>query len=104
ELQLEYAVGVQSSVSVWEPGEQPLPAKPRKQTGRPAKLLRRDENHQPVSAKELALALPKTAWKKITWREGSKKNLRSRFAAVRVRPAHRDYWQSGRMALDRMAH
>jgi len=35
ELQLEYAVGVQSSVSVWEPGEQPLPAKPRKQTGRP---------------------------------------------------------------------
>jgi SRSO17 transposase len=93
-LQLEYAVGVQSSVSVWEPGRQPLPAKPRKSTGRPSKLLRRDGNHQPVSARQLAIALPETAWKEITWREGSKKNLRSRFAAVRVRPAHRDYWQS----------
>lgn len=28
ELHLEYAVGVQSSLSVWEPGRQPLPAKP----------------------------------------------------------------------------
>jgi hypothetical protein len=41
----------------------------------------------------LAIALPATAWKRISWREGSKK-LGSRFAAVRVRPAHRDYWQS----------
>jgi SRSO17 transposase len=39
ELCLEYAVGVQSSMSVWEPGKQPLPAKPRKPTGRPPKLL-----------------------------------------------------------------
>lgn len=93
ELQLEYAVGVQSSVSVWEPGKQPLPAKPRRPTGRPPKLLQRDEKHQPVSAKQLALALPKTVWKAVSWREGSKK-LGSRFAAVRLRPAHRDYWQS----------
>jgi SRSO17 transposase len=88
-LQLEYAVGVQSSVSVWEPGKQPLPAKPRKQKGRPPKLLRRDENHQPVSTKQLAIALPETVWQEVTWREGSKK-LCSRFAAVRVRTAHRD--------------
>jgi SRSO17 transposase len=93
ELELEYAVGIQSSVSVWEPGQQPLPAKLRKETGRPPKLLRRDKNHQPVSAKQLAIALPETAWGEVTWREGSKK-LRSRFAAVRVRPAHRDYWCS----------
>lgn len=92
-LQLEYAVGVQSSVSVWEPGKQPLPAKPRKQKGRPPKLLRRDENHQPVSTKQLALALPETAWQAISWREGSKR-LGSRFAAVRVRTAHRDYKHS----------
>jgi SRSO17 transposase len=93
ELQLEYAVGVQSSVSVWEPGQQPLPAKPLRPRGRPPKLLRRDENHQPVSTKALAVALPETAWKQIRWREGSKK-LHSRFAAVRVRPAHRDYKKS----------
>ena len=93
ELQLEYAVGVQSSLSVWEPGQQPLPAKPRKEMGRPPKLLRRDEKHQPASVKQLAIALPETAWEEVAWREGSKK-LHSRFAAARVRPAHRDYEQS----------
>ena len=30
------------------------------------------------------------AWKDIGWRPGSQGILRSRFAAVRVRPAHRD--------------
>jgi SRSO17 transposase len=93
ELQLEYAVGVQSSASVWEPGHRPLPAKPRQKMGRPPKLLRRDKNHQPVSTRQLAIALPEKAWEKVAWREGSKK-LCSRFAAVRVRPAHRDYWRS----------
>src|SRR3984885_7245822 len=35
ELDLQYAVGVQSSMTVWEPGKQPLPAKPRGKMGRP---------------------------------------------------------------------
>jgi SRSO17 transposase len=39
----------------------------------------------------LALGLPSAAWKEIGWRHGSEETLRSRFAAVRVRPAHRDY-------------
>jgi SRSO17 transposase len=38
----------------------------------------------------LALDLPSSAWKNIGWRQGSQGILRSRFAAVRVRPAHRD--------------
>jgi SRSO17 transposase len=41
----------------------------------------------------LALSLPAPAWKTVTWRQDAKQNLRSRFAAVRVRPAHRDYWR-----------
>src|SRR5256714_10368651 len=40
-LGLQYVVGVQSSMTVWEPGKQPLPAKPRGKTGRPARLLQR---------------------------------------------------------------
>ncbi len=91
ELNLPYVVGVQSSMTVWAPGTAPLPAQPWKGNGRPPKLLRRDDQHQPVSLKALALALPRTAWKNVTWREGAKRNLRSRFAAVRVRPAGRDY-------------
>jgi SRSO17 transposase len=90
-LGLQYAVGVQSSMTVWEPGKQPLPAKPRRKMGRPPLLLQRTNGHQPVSVKQLAMSLPATAFKKIAWREGADRKLQSRFAAVRVRPAHRDY-------------
>jgi SRSO17 transposase len=90
-LGLQYAVGVQSSMTVWEPGKQPLAAKPRGKMGRPPRLLQRSTDHQPISVKQLAMSLPSTAFKEITWREGTDRKLRSRFAAVRVRAAHRDY-------------
>ncbi|HET7872687.1 MAG TPA: transposase, partial [Terriglobales bacterium] len=91
QLGLSYVVGVQSSMTVWEPGKQPLPAKPRGKMGRPPRLLQRSAAHQPVSVKQLAMSLPSSAFQEITWREGAERKLRSRFAAVRVRPAHRDY-------------
>lgn len=92
ELGLQYVVGVESSTTVWQPGQQPLPAPPRK-PGRGAvpKRLQRSADHQPLSAKQLAFSLPASAWKEIGWRPGSRETLHSRFAAVRVRPAHRDY-------------
>jgi SRSO17 transposase len=40
-----------------------------------------------MSVKELALSLPKHAWRTITWREGSAAKLSSRFARVQVRTA-----------------
>jgi SRSO17 transposase len=91
ELDLQYVVGVQSSMTVWEPGKQPLPAKPRGKMGRPPRLLQRTTDHQPVSVKQLAMSLPTAAFQEISWREGTDRKLRSRFAAVRIRPAHRDY-------------
>ena len=94
-MELTYVMGVQSTVTVWKPGEEPKPAPARQgSTGRPRKLLQRDAKHQPVSAKELATSLPAEAWYKVTWRQGVKKKLQSRFAALRVRPAHRDYWRA----------
>jgi SRSO17 transposase len=89
-LGLPYVVGVQSSTTVWKPGKQPLPAKPRGRMGRPPRLLQRTSRHQPVPVKQLAMSLPPSAFHEITWREGAERKLRSRFAAVRVRPAHRD--------------
>jgi SRSO17 transposase len=95
EMELTYVMGVQSTVTVWKPGEEPKPAPARKGSlGRPRKLLQRDSKHQPVSAKELAVSLPAEAWHKVTWRQGVKQKLQSRFAALRVRPAHRDYWRA----------
>ena len=91
QLELQYVVGVQSSLTVWEPGKQPLPAKPRGKMGRPPRLLQRSADHQPVSVKQLAIRLPSSAFREVTWRKGTERKLRSRFAAIRIRPAHRDY-------------
>ena len=90
-LGLDYVVGVQPTLSVWRPGEGPLPPKPRRGKGRPASLMRRSPEHGPVSAKTLAQDLPEEAWRTVVWREGTNTVLGSRFAAVRVRPASRDY-------------
>jgi SRSO17 transposase len=93
-LELPYLVGIASSTTVWRPGEQPLPAKPWSGRGRPTTLLQRSDTHQPLAVKALAATLPATAWRTVTWRRGSRQSLRSRFAAARVRPAHRDDWRS----------
>ena len=52
--------------------------------------------HRPVSVKEVALGLPKHAWRKIKWREGSAGSLSSRFARVRVRAGHKHQVAGGR--------
>ena len=67
-LKLEYVVGIQGTTRVRKPGEAPLPPKRYQGQGRPPKLLRRGKQ-QPQAARQLA----------------------SRFAWLRVRPAHRDY-------------
>jgi SRSO17 transposase len=67
-----------------------LPPASRTGRGRPGTRLRRDETHQPASAKTLALELAADAWQQITWRDGSNTPLSSRFARWRVRPAHDD--------------
>ena len=87
---LLYAVGIQSPTSLWPPGMGPLPPKPYGGRGRPPSLVRRDADHAPVSARQLAIDLPNRAWRRITWREGSNATLASRFTAIRVRPADRD--------------
>jgi SRSO17 transposase len=85
---LRYLLGVRSGTSVWAPGTGP-PA-PWSGRGRRPSRLRRDAEHQPVTLKALALSPPAHAWQTATWREGSNGDLSPRFAAVRVRPAHRD--------------
>ena len=93
-LGLTYAVGVQSTLSVWPPGMEPLPPKPWSGRGRKPSQMRRDADHAPVDAKKLATGLAQEAWRMVSWREGSNENLSSRFAAVRIRPASRDWKRS----------
>ena len=90
-LALAYVVGIQPNTSVWPPGTGPLPAKPWSGRGRPPTRLRREAGHGPMAVEGLARSLPAEAWQTVTWREGGKGELASRFAALRVRPGHRDY-------------
>ncbi len=94
ELGLRYVVGVTGSVTVWPPGRQPLPPPAYSGRGRVAKRLRLGgaalPQHHPQSVKQLALELGPEHWHAVTWREGTNAKLRSRFARVRVRAAHRD--------------
>jgi SRSO17 transposase len=89
-LGLTYVAGILSNTTVWAFGTGPLPPKIWSGRGRPPKRLRRDAAHWPVSVKELALGLPKRAWRTIAWRQGSAQTLSSRFARVRVQAARRD--------------
>jgi SRSO17 transposase len=90
-LGLNYVAGILPQTSVWPLGQEPLQPKKWSGQGRPPKLIRRDNKHRPISVKELAVGLPKRAWRTIKWREGTNDMLSSRFARVRVRAAHRDY-------------
>src|SRR4051812_26652586 len=87
---LAYVAGIQGTTTLWPPGAGPLPVGPGSGRGRPPKRLRRDAQPQPLAATRLAVALPADAWRTVTWREGTAGPLASRFAAVRVRPAHGD--------------
>jgi SRSO17 transposase len=88
ELGLLYALGIKPGTTLWPAGTAALPPKPWSGRGKKPTRLRRDAQHQPLTAKQIAMSLPKSAYRKLTWREGTNTKLSSRFAAVRVRAAH----------------
>jgi SRSO17 transposase len=83
---LRYVVGVNGEPVVWAPESNPrIPRKPKGAEGRPPTRFR-DEKNPPETVKSLAARL---SYRKVTWREGSHGWQSSRFAAVRIRTAHR---------------
>jgi SRSO17 transposase len=85
-MDLSYVAGIMGSATFRPAGYAPLPPKPHGGQGRRPSRLRQPPGKAPTAARDLAFALPATAWRTVTWREG----MRGRFAALRVRPAHRD--------------
>lgn len=90
-LGLTYAAGILPHTAMWTRNNPPPSPQIWSGRGRPPKLIRRNRDHQPESARALAFGLPEEAWTEIMWREGCDEPLVSRFARLRVRPAHRDY-------------
>ncbi len=89
---LTYVVGIQTTITVWPPGKQPLPPKPYGGWGRPpGPGLRHGPEHQPMSVVDFAKSLPPETFQEVAWRAGTRGTMISRFAAVRIRPAHGDH-------------
>ncbi len=85
ERQLLFVVGVQNATTVWvDSGNLVAPSRGRR--GRPwRKPL---GVGAPVSVAEVSQSWPMERWQRVTWREGTKGPMTSRFAATRVLPSH----------------
>ena len=82
DLGMPYVASILSNTLMWRSGTGP------RRKGKPLKNKGRRDEPDLISAKEVALGLPKRAWHTITWREGSADELSSRFARVRVGVGH----------------
>lgn len=88
EREWRYAVEITSDMVVWRAGEEPKPVEVTDQRGRRTTKWERRRGKKPVSVMDLAKVLGRDACKTITWREGTKGEMRSRFGCARVRHAH----------------
>jgi SRSO17 transposase len=84
ERELEYVVQVKASTSA-HPADAVAVTRPYGGIGRPPKPRYPD---QPTSLRALVLAAGPDAARPVTWREGDRGPLTSRFIALRVRPAN----------------
>lgn len=85
---LQYAVAVEPSVKVWTSDPAHVPLAANKPVGRPRQYPALKDLPAAKTLAEVAKAVPKQAWHNITWRQGTKGPLRSRFAQVKVWAAH----------------
>jgi len=81
---LDYVLQVKGRTSAYAEAVVPE-TPPYAGTGRPPKPRYRA---RPSSLRELALAAGRPALRRVSWREGTRGKLRSRFMALRVRPAN----------------
>ena len=86
--QLSYVMAVEPTTVVWSQDPNAVPVLPSPPTGRPRRYPPLASTPAPHDLASVAKQLPKTAWKKVTWREGTRGPQRSRFAKLKVWAAH----------------
>jgi SRSO17 transposase len=85
--EIPYVLGVREDTKVWPPGVTPRLPRRRRLRGRPPRHLQGPARQHPVRLATLVRRLPLATWSMVTWREGTRGSMRSRFVALRVRPA-----------------
>jgi SRSO17 transposase len=95
-LKLPYALGISSTLTVFR-GTPHVAVPPRKPgRSRPPTRLRLTDTSRPEAVRAIAAALPTSAWRRVTWRNGINRPWVAHFAALRVTPAHD--WRARRLA------
>jgi len=90
ERHLPYAVQVEPSTVVWTTDPNlPLPPPKKRKRGRPRRYPPREALPRAESLEKVAHQLPASAWRTLTWRQGSRGAQSSRFALLPVWAAHR---------------
>jgi SRSO17 transposase len=85
ERKLLFMVGVHNTTTVWVDSDKLLsPTQVRRGRTRHKPL----EVGAPISVIEVSHSWPQERWQRVTWREGAKGLMTSRFAAARVLPTH----------------
>ena len=85
ERKLLFMVGVQNAITVWvDSGNLELPTSGRR--GRPRRKPLGAGT--PLSVAQVSQRWTQETWQRVTWREGTKGQMTSRFAAARVLPSH----------------
>jgi SRSO17 transposase len=84
---IPYVLGVREDTKVWPPGVTPQAPRRRRHRGRPPSHLQGSARQHPVRVSTLVGRLAPSTWSTVTWREGTRGSMRSRFVALRVRPA-----------------
>jgi SRSO17 transposase len=88
QLGLTYVVGVPNHIALWPPGvtfRVPVREKPGRRCTVPVPV----DDTTPLSIGALFNAQPRSAWRTVSWREGTRGRQKSRFCALRVRTAQR---------------
>jgi SRSO17 transposase len=95
-LHLPYALGISSTVTVFRGTPRvAIPARQRPSAPQPTRLAVTDGSH-PEAVRTIAAHLPRRAWRRVTWRNGTNRPWAAHFAALRVTPA--TDWRARRLA------
>ena len=86
--QLSYVLAVEPSTVVWTQDPNRVPVPPSAPTGRPRRYPPLEATPAPQDLTTGARQLPASAWKKVTWRAGTRGPQRSRFIQLKVWAAH----------------
>ena len=86
ERKLPFVVGIESTTGVWPDGGNLVPPPRTGRRGRPR--VKPVGAGPPMTVAQLIRSWPPESWQRITWREGTKGPLTSRFATARVLPSH----------------